>query len=136
MKRSLLFSYFCFWSLISLNSHDNAQGIKPKVCSFSSRPIIVFVFPKRSMDRNKVRSIGIYKYKVLKNTTSKYFCSKSGEGTGAEMSPAIVSGIATADALVSYWPFFPNHSNGPRSLCEPLRCLVSFSLLKWQKPRV
>ena len=58
------------------------------------------------MDRNKVRIIGIYKYKVLKNTTSKYFCSKSGEGTGAEMCPAIVSGIVTKDALVIYWPIF------------------------------
>ena len=31
------------------------------------------------------------------------------KGTGAEIRPAIVSGIATGDAAVSYWPiyFFP-----------------------------
>ena len=29
------------------------------------------------------------------------------KGTGAEMRPAIVSGIVTGDAPVSYWPFFP-----------------------------
>ena len=34
--------------------------------------------------------------------------------TGAEMRPAIVSGIVSGDAPVSYWPFFPC----PRSLCE------------------
>ena len=33
------------------------------------------------------------------------------------MHPAIVSGIVTRDALVSYWPFFPVPSNSPRSLC-------------------
>ena len=28
------------------------------------------------------------------------------KGTGAEIRPAIVSGIATGDAAVSYWPIF------------------------------
>ena len=88
------------------------------------------------MDRNNVRIRVIYKYKVLKNTTSKYFCSKSGEGTGAEMCPAMVSGVVTEDALVIYWPFFRDHSNGPRSLCESLRSLVFLSLLKWRKTSV
>ena len=33
---------------------------------------------------------------------------KNGKGTGAEMRPAIVSGIVTENALVSYWPItFP-----------------------------
>ena len=31
---------------------------------------------------------------------------KNGKGTGAEMRPAIVSGIVTGDALVSYWLIF------------------------------
>ena len=32
---------------------------------------------------------------------------------------AIVSGMVTGDALVSYWPIFlPVPSNSPRSLCE------------------
>ena len=44
---------------------------------------------------------------------------KIGKGTGAEMRPAMVSGIVSGDALVSYWPiFFPVPSNSPRSLCE------------------
>ena len=35
------------------------------------------------------------------------------------MRPAIVSGIATGDAPVSYWPIFcPGPSNSPISLCE------------------
>ena len=34
------------------------------------------------------------------------------------MSPAVVSGIVTGDASVSYWPiFFPVASNSPRRLC-------------------
>ena len=28
------------------------------------------------------------------------------KGTGAEMSPAVVNGIVTADVPVSYWPIF------------------------------
>ena len=35
------------------------------------------------------------------------------------MRPAIVSGIAIGDALVSYWPIFsPVPTNSPISLCE------------------
>ena len=41
------------------------------------------------------------------------------KGTGAEMRPAIVSGIVIGDALVSYWlVFFTFPSNSPRLLCE------------------
>ena len=29
------------------------------------------------------------------------------KGTGAEMCPAMLSGIVTGDTLVSYWPFAP-----------------------------
>ena len=32
---------------------------------------------------------------------------RNDKGTGAEMSPANVSGIVTRDSLVSYWPDFP-----------------------------
>ena len=46
---------------------------------------------------------------------------KIGKGIGAEMRPAIVSEIATENALVSYWSIiFPVPSNSPRSLCERL----------------
>ena len=39
--------------------------------------------------------------------------------TGAEMRPIIVSGIATGDASVSYWPTLsPVPSNSFVSLCE------------------
>ena len=47
---------------------------------------------------------------------------RADKGTGAEMSPAIVSGIVTGDAPVSCWPiFFPVLSNRPRSLKIPQR---------------
>ena len=36
--------------------------------------------------------------------TIRYF--RNDKKTGAEMHPAIVSGIVTRDALVSYWPIF------------------------------
>ena len=39
--------------------------------------------------------------------------------TGAEIPPAIVSGIVTGKAPVCYWLiFFPVSSNSPRSLCD------------------
>ena len=45
--------------------------------------------------------------------------SRNDKGTDAEMFPAIVSGIVTGDALVSYWSIFPPVlCNSPRSLCE------------------
>ena len=41
------------------------------------------------------------------------------KGAGAEMRPAIVSGIVIGNLPVSYWPVFsPVPSNSPRSLCE------------------
>ena len=40
------------------------------------------------------------------------------KGTGATMCPAIVSGIVTGDAPVSYWPFFSVPNDSPKSLCE------------------
>ena len=40
---------------------------------------------------------------------------KNEKATGAEMRPAIVPGIVTENALVSYWPnFFPVPSTGSR----------------------
>ena len=50
------------------------------------------------------------------------------------MRPAVVSGIVTGDASVSYWPFFFTlvSSNSPRCLCESLLGPVLFSLLKWR----
>ena len=41
------------------------------------------------------------------------------KGAGAEMRPAIVSGIVIEDLPVSYWSVFsPVPSDSPRSLCE------------------
>ena len=49
------------------------------------------------------------------------------------MYPAIVSGIVTGDAVVSYWSiFFPVPSNSPRSLCESQLSPVSSLFLKWR----
>ena len=49
------------------------------------------------------------------------------------MRPAIVSGIVTEDALVSYWSIFSVvPSNSPRSLCKSQLDPVFLSFLKWQ----
>ena len=49
------------------------------------------------------------------------------------MYPAIVSGIVTRDAVVSYWSIFsPVPSNSPRSLCESQLSPVSSLFLKWR----
>ena len=50
-RKTATVSYFCFCSLISLNNHDRAQGISPKVCSFSSLPTIVLVLPARESQK-------------------------------------------------------------------------------------
>ena len=55
------------------------------------------------------------------------------EGKWRGVCPAIVSGIVTGDAPVSYWPIvFPIASNSPTSLCETKIDPVSFSFLKWR----
>ena len=55
------------------------------------------------------------------------------KGISAVMYPAIVSGIVTGDAVVSYWSiFFPVPSNNPRSLCESQLSPVSSLFLKWR----
>ena len=47
------------------------------------------------------------------------------------MRPAVVSGIVTGHAPVSYWPsIFLDPSNNPRSLCESELGPVSLSILK------
>ena len=52
------------------------------------------------------------------------------KGTGAEMYPAILSGIVSGSASVSYWPVFSSiSSNSPRSRCESWLGVVSFSLV-------
>ena len=67
----------------------------------------------------------------LTNTCIRLFRNEN--GTGAEMHPAIVSGIVTEDTLVSYWPiFFVVPSNSPRSLRKSQLDPVSLSFLKWQ----
>ena len=59
--------------------------------------------------------------------SNEYAILKNDKGSGAEMRPAIVSGIVTQDAPFSYWPiFFPVPSNNPRSLRESQHGPVSF----------
>ena len=83
------------------------------------------------MDRNKVTIIGIYKYKKIQHQIFfKNFARKADRGLGPKCVPQLFLG-----SLLRTRFFFRNHSNGPRSLCESLRCLVSLSLLKWQKTR-
>ena len=49
------------------------------------------------------------------------------------MRAAIVSGMVTKDAPVSYWPiFFRVPSNSPRSLCKSSLGPDSLSFLKWR----
>ena len=68
----------------------------------------------------------------IKTLAIRYF--RNEKATGAEMRRAIVSGIVTGDAPVSYWPiFFRVPSNGLSSV--PSRCLsvafcVKMSLTK------
>ena len=54
----------------------------------------------------------------FQNTMTIYHF-RNDKGTGAEMRPAIVSGMVTGDAPASYWSIFlPVPSNCPRGLCE------------------
>ena len=70
-------------------------------------------------------------FSPLSSVTVRLF--RKGKGTGAEMCPAIVSGIVTGEVPVSYWPnFSPVSDNSPRSLCESELEPVSLSLLKWR----
>ena len=57
---------------------------------------------------------------------------RDGKGTGVEMRPAIVSGIATASSPFIYWPIF---FYSPRSLCEN-RLTRPSSLLGEYRPGV
>ena len=53
----------------------------------------------------------------LCQSNTKHF--RNDKGTDAEMFPAIVSGMVTGDALVSYWSIFSLVLfDSPRSLCE------------------
>ena len=55
--------------------------------------------------------------KILLSSAIRHFSNE--KGTGTEMRPAIVSGLVTGDAPISYWPiFYPVPSNSPRSLCK------------------
>ena len=58
-------------------------------------------------------------YRLIRRTLKPLFPTlERREGSwGRNMSPAIASGMVTADASVSYWPiFFPDSKKGPRSL--------------------
>ena len=58
---------------------------------------------------------------------------RNGKRTGAEMRPAVVSGIVTGGVPVSYWLIFSLVScNYPRSLCENEFVPVTLSFLKWR----
>ena len=68
---------------------------------------------------------------TIANSTCDAICHfRDEKGPGAEISDAIVSGIVTGDAPVSYWPiFFRVPSNSPRRLCESKLDPVYFSFL-------
>ena len=58
-------------------------------------------------------------YRLIRRTLKPLFPTlERREGSwGRNMSPAIASGMVTADASVSYWPiFFPDSKKGLRSL--------------------
>ena len=57
--------------------------------------------------------------------------SRNCKGTRAELLPAIVSGIVTGDAQVSYWSIFSLPGNIPRSLFESELDPVSPFLQLW-----
>ena len=61
---------------------------------------------------------------------------RNGKRTGAEMRPAVVSGIVTGGVPVSYWLIFSLVScNSPRRLCENELVPVTLSFLKWRIPK-
>ena len=70
-----------------------------------------------SKKREKARKVMNY---ILSCTFPFKNCHlRNDRETGAEMCPAIVSGIVTRDGLVTYWPvFFPVLSKSPRILCK------------------
>ena len=62
--------------------------------------------------------LSLFSYAVNRDALSATLETR-GERHGAEMCPAIASGMVTGDAPVSYWPilsFVP--SNSPRRLCK------------------
>ena len=61
---------------------------------------------------------------------------RNGKRTGAEMRPAVVSGIVTGGVPVSYWLIFSLVScNSPRRLCENELVPVTLSFLMWRIPK-
>ena len=67
------------------------------------------------LHRNVAPSSGISASRPLRNKN----------GTGAEMPPAVVSGIVTGDSPVSYWLFFPSVS--------PVTFPDVFAKVRWTK---
>ena len=62
--------------------------------------------------------LSLFSYAVNRDALSATLETR-GELHGAEMCPAIVSGIVTGDASVSYWPILSLvPSNSPRRLCK------------------
>ena len=74
----------------------------------------------------RTRFYGVQRKKTPQMTTNhrhtiRHF--RNEKGTGAEMCPAMLSGIVTGDTLVNYWPFPPPLAhvpslNSPRRICE------------------
>ena len=62
--------------------------------------------------------LSLFSYAVNRDALSATLETR-GEPHGAEMCPAIASGIDTGDASVSYWPILSSvPSNSPRRLCK------------------
>ena len=62
--------------------------------------------------------LSLFSYAVNRDALSATLETR-GERHGAEMCPAIASGIVTGEALVSYWPILSLvPGNSPRRLCK------------------
>ena len=57
---------------MSLKSQESVQGISPKVCSFSSRPTMVCVFPGNEKKKKK-NSLSKFGHDDVLNNTYEVF---------------------------------------------------------------
>ena len=98
------------------------------IVSFEHFNVIFVVDNSTCIDRGQLSSIvfltvtlfrlSLFSYAVNRDALSATL-ETIGELHGAEMCPAIVSGIVTGDATVSYWPILSLvPSNSPRRLCK------------------
>ena len=124
----------CLWDLkysgdlvrITVTANDKHQLVNLNG-NKAARRIAVYPWTWLLRDRKFHESEGTAQecfYRTLKCHQSCWWTIRHSplykrEGNGAEMCPAIVSGIVTGDAPVSYWPIFsPILANSSRGLCE------------------